>query len=366
MNNPESRLPNLPSVEDLLAHPTVSGVVEKLNQSSLVQHATGFLEELRQGLVDRAPEGIVPTVEELARKFARRLQGRGDRAGQLINATGMVVGTAAPCPPLAEGALVRMMQHLGEYQAQDELLKDRAEQLLIGLTGAEAACVAHSFASLAQAKSKLAELSVAVARDAGLFDLGELEVTGLPTIRQRLQSAAAVVVAGCGTIGGPPSGIVVGEKRCVETIRNELDVAELEVDAGRLAALVATLEIFESKDRLIHQIPVLQLLSTPLANLQQRCERLAPLVAQAPGVRAATPRQSDSVWWSDAERELRAPSWSIAVELEHHSFEQCAENLSQSSPRLLVLAEEQLAVDLRSVFPRWDLSIVALFSKLAE
>ena len=54
----------------------------------------------------------------------------------------------------------------------------------------------------------------------------------------------------------------------------------LRVDKVTLAGLRATLQLYRDPDTACQRIPLLTLLSTPLVNLQQRAERLAPQLAE--------------------------------------------------------------------------------------
>ena len=348
--------PRLPSINDLLTHPTVTGLVDRLNQTTIAQRASGFLDELRQSVSERTPRGMMLSVEEVAQRFARRLLGSKHAAEQTINATGVVGGDPALSPPLAEQAMHRMILHLGEYHPVGGAMAQRAEELLRKLSGAQSACVCHSFAAAVEGAG---EIEAVVARDAGILDPSEWGLAGIPTLQQSLESASCVVADASGMIGGPRCGVIVGDAKSVGQVQERMGAEALEIDAGRLAALVATLEIYHTQERMEHQIPIVQLLSTPAENLKQRCERLAPLIADIEGVASAEPRESESVCWKNDELELQVTSWSIAVQFTDRTAEQVAEQLAGASPCVLVRLEGELLIDLRSVFPRWDQAIVA-------
>ncbi|MCA9260964.1 MAG: hypothetical protein KDA61_17235 [Planctomycetales bacterium] len=129
----DPHLPKLPSVNDLLADPRVKRFVGRIHQSTVAQRATGFLEELRSSLAEKATQvgltdaGQWPTVGQLAERFARRLLGSAPEGVAAINATGVVIGTAGVAAPLPEGAVHAMLQQAGEYLHRDaqELLLQR-------------------------------------------------------------------------------------------------------------------------------------------------------------------------------------------------------------------------------------------------
>jgi L-seryl-tRNA(Ser) seleniumtransferase len=141
----DPHLPQLPTIGELLEHPRVKGVVERINRSTLAQRATGFLDELRASLVERAGNFEVPSVTQLAERLARRLLGEPVAARPVINATGIVVGDPQLMPPLADAAVQAMMQTASEYHGVGEALRHSAEEMLRELTGAEAALITGSF-----------------------------------------------------------------------------------------------------------------------------------------------------------------------------------------------------------------------------
>jgi L-seryl-tRNA(Ser) seleniumtransferase len=154
----EPRLPQLPSLGELLEHPRVKGLVERVNRSTIAQRAGGFLEEMRATLVEKAGHVEVPSLTQLAERLARRLLGEPLVAGPVINATGLVLGDAALAPPVAEAALHAMVQTAAEYHRREEATLRTIERGLSELAGSEAAILVRSFeAALALALAATAE-----------------------------------------------------------------------------------------------------------------------------------------------------------------------------------------------------------------
>ena len=355
----DPRIPNLPSINELLGHPTVRAVVDRLNQSTVAQLATGFLEELREGLLDRTEKGIVPTAEQLAERFARHLLGVKPHRQQIVNATGVVGGSSEILPPLAEPALHQVLYQACEYRLATEPLSQRVVDLLCRLTGAKAAWIAPSFAEAVMACSRL-DARVSLAPHAGLVDPQEWGLESVPTMADRLQESDLVVVDGAGLLGGPPCGIVAGKEQTLRQLSMFAGDSHREVDTLCLTALAATLELYQNDLEVIHQIPVLQLLSTPLDNLKQRCERLAPLLELTSAVGEAVPMQCESCWWQTSSKEWQGPSWAISIRFTNESAEAVNNKLTTQVPSVLTrIDNDSLLLDLRSVFPRWDQQLVA-------
>lgn len=370
MKKPESLLPKLPSLGELLKHPTVQSVIERVNQTTVAQRSAGFLEELRDNLQQRtqqAQHAIVPSIHQLAERLARRLLGGRRISYPVINATGVVWGQRWSALPLAESAVHEMLQLASEYHDADDSLDENVAELLRHQTGAESAWVAHSFIGAVRLALEHVGGSVDVSRHAGLVDPAKFGLTPVATIGERLKAGADVVVVdGAGLLGGPPCGIIVGRRGAVEKIATQSLASALAADDMTLASLGATLEIYRSAERVNHQIPVLQLLSTSLENLEHRCQRLALLMAEAEGVASAGPRAVDSVWLETADAKLVSPSWAISLQLEKLSTESATRKWHNGSPRLEVRVEgDQLWLDMRSVFPRWDQQLVTAVEDLS-
>jgi len=368
MKKPDPVLPKLPSLGELLKHPTVQSVVERVNQTTVAQRSAGFLEELRDNLQQRSQRVVVPSIHQLADRLARRLLGDRRLSVPIVNATGVVWGKRWPVLPLAESAAHEMLQLASEYRDADDPLHENVIELLRQQTGAESAWIAHSFLGAVRLTLEHVTCSVDVAQHAGLIDPAEFGLTSVATISERLKAGADVVVVdGAGLLGGPPCGIVLGKRDAVEQIADQSLASALVADDMTLAALGATLEIYRSAERVIHQIPVLQLLSTPMENLEQRCQRLAVLMAEAEAVASATPQKVDSVWLETSDSKMAGPSWAIHLQLENLSCESAMQAWHDGSPRLAARLEvDQLWLDLRSVFPRWDQQLVAAVEDLSS
>jgi L-seryl-tRNA(Ser) seleniumtransferase len=439
----DPHLPQLPSIGELLEHPRVKAVVSRLNRSTIAQRASGFLEELRTSLVERAGRVEVPSVAHLADRLARRLLGEPTSGGAVINATGIVVGGRDLSPPLADSAVHAMIQVASEYHDTGATFTLAAEQVLGELTGAEAAlvlnrvesatflamaatagsgellvceaangkaasvdwprlaaragCILHRCEgrsdAVAQALARLPRLAAIVrapgvegslpldelkrqiaATDAAIIDLAPLAGFVDPqqfgyehvrTLEERLAGGADLVVAdGAGLVGGPDCGIIVGLQRRVDAAAQHPLAAILRVGALKAAGLHATLMAYrgESREGVAFSVPVWQLLSAPIANLQQRASRLATLIAASGGVASAEDHELESAWHAAASRESHAKTWVIRIRPKNETVQALAGKLSHASPAIVArVVDDAIELDLRSVFPRWDQRLVAAF-----
>ena len=139
-----------------------------------------------------------------------------------------------------------------------------------------------------------AELS-ALAKEAGIFymvDLGsgalvDMSPWGLP--REPLPSDAlskgadVVMFSGDKLLGGPQAGIIVGSKAAIARIKKHPLKRALRVSKLVLAALEATLRVYDSEHDIAGRLPVLAMLSKPRETIRSACERVGPRLVRHAG-----------------------------------------------------------------------------------
>jgi len=358
----------LPSIGELLKHPKVEEVVQRVNQSTVAKRAAGFLEEIRSNVQLRTGQSPALSIHQLAERLAQRLLGARESDQLIINATGVVWSERGPAIPLAQSAIQEMLQLAGEYHEQNESLRNQVSKTLVQLSTSESACIVNNFAMAEHVAEKLSCDSLRIARHAGIIDPAEFKLDHVDTLGDHLHAGAELVIAdGAGLIGGPPCGIVLGTHAMIEKFAAHPLSFACEIDTLKLLALAATLNLSRDHTRAMHDIPVWQLLSTPLENLQQRCERLATLLAEAEGIASAEPMSVDSIWLETSAEKLVSPSWAICLRLADQSAEEVAKRWSVSSPRVSVrVVQDAIRLDMRSVFPRWDQDLVKMAERLAS
>ena len=118
-------------------------------------------------------------------------------------------------------------------------------------------------------------------------DLSRWGLTGEPRVAEALTAGAALVLfSGDKLLGGPQAGCIVGQGSLVARCRENPIARALRADKLTLAALAATLSLYQDDEAAVRSIPVLAMLTLDGAELARRAERLAS--ACPPGVSATT------------------------------------------------------------------------------
>ncbi len=201
---------------------------------------------------------------------------------------------------------------------------------------------------------------VNVAGGAPLVDLPpELGAVGT-SVRASLKAGVdLVIVRGDGLVGGPACGILVGRRDLVRHIQEHPLSSAWQVDTLSAAALAATLELYALDRRLALELPVMQLLATPLENLRNRAERLAPQLAQAEAVASADAAATESSLGVAPFADRTVPSYGVVLAAADGHVDRMERRLAAGPVPVVGRREgDRLVLDLRTVFPRQDQVLV--------
>ena len=156
-------------------------------------------------------------------------------------------------------------------------------------------------------------------------------------------------------LGGPQAGIIAGARRWVDLIRINPLMRTYRVEKLIYGALEATLASYLT-GRALKEIPVLQMLAIPRAELQRRSRRflrrLLPLLPD--GSRAAL-LEGSSVVGGGSCPDCGLQTVLLALESSRHSAHDLEQRLRSQRPPIIVrLEDNQVIIDLRTVFPNQE------------
>lgn len=192
-----------------------------------------------------------------------------------------------------------------------------------------------------------------------LVDLNRYGLPGQPVVSESLRAGADLVLL-CGDklVGGPQCGIIVGRQALIDQLQKHPLRRALGVSKLTLAALAATLRLYESTDLAERSIPLLSLLGTPLENLRHRAARLAPQIA-ATGVATVEIRDGHTYLRGIPLAHESLPTVSLSLTPASGTADNLAAALREGTPAVVGRVQDgQLCLDLRSVQPRDDVKLV--------
>ncbi len=199
-----------------------------------------------------------------------------------------------------------------------------------------------------------------------MIDFARYGIEGEPVASASIKAGADLVLfSGDKLMGGPQCGIIVGRRDLVQKIAKHPLMRALRVDKATLAALAATLNLYLDPDTVVRNVPLLALMETPIENLRNRAERLAPQIADAGSIQTATPHEDVTYLGGGSVPTQQIRTWTIRVTPEAGSVSDLSDTLRGLCPAVMGRVQnDQMVLDLRSVFPAQDVQLVDAFQAL--
>lgn len=251
--------------------------------------------------------------------------------------------------------------HLEDYRSALEhkpalfLVAHRSNFKLIGFTSepelAEIANLAH-------------EAGIPLVVDLGSGALLDTAAYGLahePMVQEALRDGADLVCfSGDKLLGGPQAGIVVGKKPLIEKLRRHPLARAVRADKIALAALSATL-LHYMKDEAPRKVPIWQMISQPLEEIQRRALEWREKLAQV-GIQSKVIQGTSTVGGGSLPGES-LPTYLLAIST--RQAEKVLKKLRENSPPLIArIEQDDVVFDPRTVFPEEEGELIAAIQAL--
>jgi L-seryl-tRNA(Ser) seleniumtransferase len=195
-----------------------------------------------------------------------------------------------------------------------------------------------------------------------LHDLGSGLLTSLerygfggePTARDAIAAGASLVfMSGDKLLGGPQAGIIAGDAGLIARLRTNPLTRALRVDKLTLAALEATLALYRDAESVVQSVPVLAMLTAPVAAVRARADAVATRL-RARGIDVAVVDSTAGVG-GGAFPGARIPSAALALAGDAVAAEA---RLRGGHPAIIGrIAAGTVLLDLRSVPPAQDAAL---------
>ena len=178
-----------------------------------------------------------------------------------------------------------------------------------------------------------------------------------PTPGDVLKAGADLVCfSGDKLFGGPQAGIIAGKKRFVTALKRESLFRALRCDKLCLAALQTTVDLH--LDQKVGEIPTLSLLQTSEAALRARAAAIASRLADLP-MKIAIGRGKAKTGGGTLPKS-NVPSVTIDFIPRDRSLAEFAASLRASNPPVIgYIADNRFKLDLRTIFPQQDDSVIS-------
>ncbi len=184
------------------------------------------------------------------------------------------------------------------------------------------------------------------------FDLTPFGLPGEPGVREGLAAGTDLVLfSGDKLLGGPQCGVVAGRADLIGRLERDPLMRAFRCDKMTLAALEVTLKLHADPERARREIPVLRMLTTPLAELRDRAARLRDALAGSDAV--VSVRDETAYAGGGSLPDIALPTAVVAVKPTRLTEGELAAQLRQGTPAILARVQSgQVLLDPRTVFDR--------------
>ncbi|GAB4116621.1 MAG: L-seryl-tRNA(Sec) selenium transferase [Roseiflexaceae bacterium] len=172
-----------------------------------------------------------------------------------------------------------------------------------------------------------------------------------PTVAESVAAGADLVTfSGDKLLGGPQAGLIVGRRALIEQLKRHPLARALRIDKATIAGLEATLLSY-LRGSALREIPIWQMISAPLEQVQQRALRMLEQIGAGKFVACASAIGGGSLPGDTLP--------SAAVGLAVRNPDSLAKRLRLGNPAIVARIDNQhVLLDLRTILPMQEAAVV--------
>lgn len=173
-----------------------------------------------------------------------------------------------------------------------------------------------------------------------------------PTVQDAVATGADVVTfSGDKLLGGPQTGIILGKKEILASIKNNPLTRALRIDKLTLAALESTLRLYRDPEEAVAAIPTLRMLTMPVSHIEYQATRLADRLIALEDPRLSAKRMSlYSRAGGGSLPQLKLPTYCVGVTIQNMTANALEEQMRGHSPPIIGRIEDDTFImDLRTI-----------------
>lgn len=200
-----------------------------------------------------------------------------------------------------------------------------------------------------------------------LIDYAQFGLMNEPVVKDSLQEGADVALfSGDKLIGGPQCGIIVGKSKWIKTILANPLMRAMRVDKMTLAALHATLLLYRNSETVMTQVPILRMLSMPIANLKMRADKVATQITSSSVIGDCEVVEDQSMLGGGSLPTQQIPTWCVSISASNGSIDSLAEKLRKNEPAIMGrVQKDRLMLDMRTIDASEDSLLVEAFQAIS-
>jgi L-seryl-tRNA(Ser) seleniumtransferase len=198
-----------------------------------------------------------------------------------------------------------------------------------------------------------------------LLDLTPYGIREEPVVQDSISAGADLVCfSGDKLLGGPQAGIIAGVRKLVESIQRNPLMRTYRVDKLIYGVLESTVESYRFS-RAVSEIPVIRMIAASNEELAGRSRRFAHrLRARVPKEVQVHLLEGESVVGGGSCPDCHLPTTLVSVDCDKPSPNTIESRLrSQDPPIIIRLEEDKVLVDLRTVFPNQESTLIEGLAK---